>query len=95
MVQPHSQERIGNWFTLSTYFEDQAEWISQSEAARIRGVTRQAISRLIKKKRLYAFQIAGKTLLKRSEVEAFTPVRAGRPPSDRIDSKDQEPHKHS
>ncbi len=55
------------------------EWISQAEAARIRGVSRQAIARLIKKGRFQVLRIGGKVLLKRSEVKAYEPDRAGRP----------------
>lgn len=53
------------------------EWISQAEAANIRGVTRQAIARLVKKGRFSTLSIGGKTLLKRSEVEEFVPHRPG------------------
>lgn len=55
------------------------DWVSQADAARMRGVSRQAISRLIKKGRLATLVVGGKILLKRSEVESFKPERAGRP----------------
>jgi len=54
-------------------------WISQAEAARIRGVSRQLIGRLIKKGRLRVLRIAGKVLLNRREVENYKPQRTGRP----------------
>ncbi len=72
-----------NRFTLSTYFSDadvsSDEWVSQAEAARIRGVSRQAIARLIKKGRFQVLRIGGKVLLKRSEVKAYESERPGRP----------------
>jgi len=68
---------------MSTHLSDSSlscdEWISQAEAARLRGVSRQAIARLIKKGRFRVLQIAGKILLKRTDVEAFEPEPAGRP----------------
>lgn len=72
-----------NGLTLSTYLSESTpaseDWISQAEAARIRGVSRQAISRLIKKGRFRIWKIGGKVLLKRSEVKAYKPEQAGRP----------------
>jgi len=56
---------------------DPAQWVSQAEAAEIRGVTRQAIARLVKKGRFQTLAIGGKTLLKRSEVEGFQPKPPG------------------
>ena len=64
--------------TMSSYFSasknktlDPSQWVSQAEAAEMRGVTRQAIADLVKKGRFQTLAIAGKILLKRSEVEAF------------------------
>jgi hypothetical protein len=57
------------------------ELISQAEAARIRGVSQQAIANLIRRGRLASTLIAGRTLVLRSEVEAFIPKpKQGRPP---------------
>jgi hypothetical protein len=56
-----------------------ADWVSQSEAARMRGISRQAISNLVAKGRFSTLTIAGKTLLRRSEVEKFKPNPGGRP----------------
>jgi excisionase family DNA binding protein len=64
---------------LSTQFQNGLDWVSQAEAARIRGVSRQAISRLIKKGRFQVLEIGGKVLLNRSEIEAFVPELPGRP----------------
>jgi excisionase family DNA binding protein len=65
---------------MSTNFRDPNEWISQAEAARLRGVSRQAIAVLVKKGRLSALKIGGRLLVRRKEVESFTPEGAGRPP---------------
>ena len=68
---------------MSTHFTaarlSAEDWISQAEAARIRGVSRQAIARLIKKGRFRVLTIAGKTLLKRSEVTKYQREQPGRP----------------
>jgi len=69
---------------MSTHLEsdpkknlDPAQWVSQADAAEIRGVTRQAIARLVKKGRFTILSIGGKILLKRSEVEKFKPKPPG------------------
>ena len=49
------------------------EYISQAEAARIRGVSQQAIANLIRRGKLNPVVVAGRTLVLRSEVEAFVP----------------------
>lgn len=56
------------------------EWISQAEAARLRGVSRQAIADLIKRNRLETLEIAGRLLVRRTDVEKFVPHGAGRRP---------------
>jgi predicted DNA-binding protein (UPF0251 family) len=56
------------------------KYISQSEAARIRGVSKQAIANLINRGRLSTVSVAGRTLVIRSEVEAFEPQPVGHPP---------------
>ncbi len=53
--------------------------LSQAEAARIRSVSKQAIAKLIARKRLSAREIGGRKLVRRSEVEAFVPMPLGRP----------------
>jgi excisionase family DNA binding protein len=73
-----------NGLTMSTHLfggdSASADWISQAEAARIRGVSRQAIARLIKKGRFQILRIGGKVLVKRSEVKSYEPEQPGRPP---------------
>jgi hypothetical protein len=54
-------------------------WISQSQAARIRGVSQEAIAHLIKKGRFRVLRIAGKVLLNRHEVETYKIKPTGRP----------------
>jgi excisionase family DNA binding protein len=56
------------------------DWISQAEAARLRGVSRQAIGRLIQRGRLEVFRIAGRSLVRRRDVERLVPKASGRPP---------------
>jgi predicted DNA-binding protein (UPF0251 family) len=50
---------------------DLDDLISQTEAARLRGISRAAISDLIKRERLQKVEIGGHVFLFRSEVEAF------------------------
>ena len=63
------------------------KYISQAEAARIRGVSKQAIANLINRDRLSAVSVAGRTLVLRSEVEAFVPQPVGHPPKKKIGTK--------
>jgi excisionase family DNA binding protein len=53
--------------------------ISQTEAAQLRGVTRSAIHRLVKRGKLRSVEVGGHVLVLRSEVLSFEPERAGRP----------------
>jgi excisionase family DNA binding protein len=71
---------------LSTNYRtttDAADWISQAEAARLRGVSRQAISKLVSQGRLKTLDIGGRALVRRDEVLAFEALPAGRPPTAR------------
>lgn len=58
---------------------DASEWITMAEAARVRGVTRQAIAKLVRKGKFTTLEIAGRTLVKRADVEAYKPESGGRP----------------
>ncbi len=70
------------------------EYISQAEAARIRGVTQPSIANLIRRDRLTTISVVGRTLLFRSEVEAFVPQpRTGRPPKKKPNTKTPKPKK--
>jgi excisionase family DNA binding protein len=68
---------------LSTNFSgdqpDFSDWISQAEAAQLRGVSRQAISKLIRAGRLKTFEVGGHILVSRSETMSFRHQTAGRP----------------
>jgi hypothetical protein len=68
--------------TKTSHHEEKFEnYVSQVEAARIRGVSKQAIADLVKRARLSTIKIAGRTLILRSEVEKFVPQpKLGRPP---------------
>jgi len=56
------------------------DWISQAEAARMRGVSRQAIASLIKHQRLETLEIGGRLLVRRQDIEQFKPQKVGRRP---------------
>jgi excisionase family DNA binding protein len=55
------------------------DWISKSEAARLRGVSRQAIWELVRRGRLKSFRFGGRMYLSRTEVMGFE--RRARGPS--------------
>ena len=57
---------------------DMGDLISQTQAAELRGVTRSAIHRLVKREKLRGYEIGGRVLVSRSEVVNFEPARAGR-----------------
>jgi len=68
--------------------EELERYISQAEAARIRGVSKQAIADLIKRGRLSSVAVAGRTVVLRTEVEDFVPKpTVGRPPKKNADEK--------
>jgi excisionase family DNA binding protein len=56
---------------------DPSAWVTQSEAARIRGVSRQSISELVKRGRLKTTVVGSKKLVKRSEIEQFRRRKPG------------------
>jgi excisionase family DNA binding protein len=71
---------------LSTNFPEEpfipSDWISQAEAAQLRGVSRQAIAKLVRKGRLKSAVVGGHVLVNRADVLSFRPRAAGRPKSD-------------
>ena len=75
-------ERYHNYLrNESTNRKSFESYISQAEAGRIRGVSQQAIADLIRRGRLTTVSLADRTLVLRSEVEAFVAQpRTGRPP---------------
>ena len=56
---------------------DLSDLISQAEAARIRGVTREAIYNLVARGRLNTKEVLGRKYVYRSEVLAFEPAKTG------------------
>ncbi|MBI3376663.1 MAG: helix-turn-helix domain-containing protein [Betaproteobacteria bacterium] len=56
-----------------------AEWISIAEAARLRDVSRQAMSKLVKHGRFETLNAGGRLLVHRKDVTDFMPNPAGRP----------------
>jgi hypothetical protein len=58
---------------------DLNDLISCAEAARIRGVSRQSMSRLAAKGRFRAVTIGGRDFVSRKEIEAYVPLKPGRP----------------
>lgn len=75
--------------------KDIDDWISQVEAARMRGVSKQAIAKLIRRNRLSAREIGGRMLVRRSEVEAFVPMPIGRPRKKAAAKKQAAPKKQT
>ncbi len=53
--------------------------ITQSEAARLRGVSPEAIADLIRRGRLAAYVVAGRAHVRRSDVIKFKAEKGGRP----------------
>ena len=64
---------------MSTSIFNKSDWISQAEAARIRGVTRQAIYKLVKKGKLKSLEIGGHILVNKMDLFKFEPDKGGRP----------------
>ena len=58
---------------------DPEDLMSQAEAAKIRGVTHQAIVNLVRNGKLNTGEIGGKVFLSRKEVESYVPGKGGRP----------------
>ncbi|MFQ5572220.1 MAG: helix-turn-helix domain-containing protein [Rhodothermales bacterium] len=58
------------------------DWLSQAEAAELRGVSRQAIFQLVQKGRFRTLEIGGRTLVHRDDVLNFEPDKGGRPTSE-------------
>jgi biotin operon repressor len=55
------------------------DFISQAEAARIRGVSRAAIQDLIRRERIQSIKLAGRVLVYRSEITNYQKGSPGRP----------------
>ncbi|MDQ3253979.1 MAG: hypothetical protein M3R15_08750 [Acidobacteriota bacterium] len=61
----------------SSAIADLSDLITPTEAARVRNVTRAAITALIKRGRLQTVEVGGRSFLRRSDVEGFEPVKPG------------------
>lgn len=59
--------------------ENLADWITQAEAARIRGCSQQAIFNLVARGKLEKLEIGGRTFVRRSQVENYVGELGGRP----------------
>jgi len=59
--------------------ENLDEFLTQAEAARIRGVSRQAINLLIKKGKVQGYSIGGVVFVEKSEILKYKAKKAGRP----------------
>ena len=59
------------------------EWISQSAAAELRGISRQAVADLVRRGRLRTTTIGDRVLVYKADILSFTPRQAGRPKKDK------------
>jgi hypothetical protein len=59
---------------------NQLIWISQAEAARLRNISPQSISELVKRGRFTTIMVGARKFLKRSDVENFEPQLPGPDP---------------
>jgi excisionase family DNA binding protein len=57
--------------------EDVGDLITIAEAARLRGVSRSAVSELVRRGRFRSIEMFGRTLVYRSEVESFQKQKPG------------------
>ncbi|MEO8069066.1 MAG: hypothetical protein ABI599_15320 [Flavobacteriales bacterium] len=55
------------------------DWITQSEASRLRGVSRQAINKLVKAGKVRTLLMAGVLLVHKQDIEEFEAAKPGRP----------------
>ncbi len=67
--------------------EELIDLITQSEAARLREVSPEAIADLIRRGRLTAIELGGRKFLRRSEVVKFEALPGGRPSAKKAASK--------
>ena len=68
--------------------EDSKKYLSQAEAARHRGVSKQAVAALIQRGRLTPVEVAGRIVVLRSEIEGFVArPKFGNPPKNATSKK--------
>lgn len=58
---------------------EEEDWISQAEAARIRGISRQAIFHLVENGRFRSRRVGGRRLVLRKDAVEYKNERRGRP----------------
>lgn len=63
---------------MSTNFDPDV-WVSQAQAARLRGVSRQAISKIARSGRISTMEIGGRLFVRKDQIVEFTAAKAGRP----------------
>ncbi len=80
-------KKAGELKTVKTDLED---LITQAEAARIRGVSREAIYDLVARGKLKVREIGGQKFVRRSEVQNYEPQAGGRPAGP-VSSKPKKP----
>jgi predicted DNA-binding protein (UPF0251 family) len=82
MGRPPKREVAHKKPSKTTQKEDsKTEYFSQAEAARHRGVSKQAIAELIQRGRLTPVELAGRVVVLRSEIEGFVArPKFGNPP---------------
>ncbi len=56
-----------------------SDWITQSEASRLRGVSRQAINKLVKGGKVRTLLMAGVLLVHKQDIKEFEAAKPGRP----------------
>ncbi len=59
---------------------DSENLLTVTQAAVLRGTTRQAINYLVRQGKLTTVEIAGRRFVRRQDIENFTPDVGGRPP---------------
>lgn len=63
------------------------EWITQLEAANLRGVTLQVVNNWVRRGRVRSKEKYGKVLVSRADVLAYQPTRPGRKVTKKGDKK--------
>jgi predicted DNA-binding protein (UPF0251 family) len=97
--RPHKKEsaekELSKKLLKTTREKDFENYLSQAEAARYRGVSKQAIANLIRRNKLNPVIVAGRSLVLRSEVEKFVPRSKPTVPPRKVTSKGSSKEKPS
>jgi predicted DNA-binding protein (UPF0251 family) len=79
--RPPKREVAKKESSKTIHKEDSKKYLSQAEAARRRGVSKQAIASLIRRGRITPVEVSGRIVVLRSEVEGFVArPKFGNPP---------------